>query len=74
MRDNCAPFPTLQAAGEYEDASVQRWEEELLCFYTLDRLFSFSILAARVFAVGDPAHHALGSPQMCAKCCAHLQL
>ncbi|XP_049921516.1 uncharacterized protein LOC126403102 [Epinephelus moara] len=33
------------------------WKEIYLCQYTMDRLFSFSILAARVFAVGDPAHH-----------------
>uniref|UniRef100_A0A3Q3KYB6 Uncharacterized protein n=1 Tax=Mastacembelus armatus TaxID=205130 RepID=A0A3Q3KYB6_9TELE len=43
----------------------KHWQEALLCHYTLDRLFSFSILTARVFAVGDPAHHAQGSVQKC---------
>ncbi|KAM8829901.1 uncharacterized protein ACB058_018368 [Synchiropus picturatus] len=39
--------------------------EDYLCRYTLDRLFSFSILTARVFAVGDPARHSEGSAQKC---------
>ncbi|KAM6982004.1 uncharacterized protein LKV04_012700 [Tautogolabrus adspersus] len=41
------------------------WHEAPLCHYTLDRLFSFSIISARVFAVGDPAHHSDGSAQKC---------
>ncbi|KAK9515197.1 hypothetical protein VZT92_025863 [Zoarces viviparus] len=48
-----------------ETHDIERWQEELLCHYTMDRLFSFSILSARVFAVGDPAHHAEGSAQKC---------
>ncbi|XP_037629211.1 uncharacterized protein LOC119490069 [Sebastes umbrosus] len=44
---------------------VDLWEEALLCHYTMDRLFSFSIFTARVFAVGDPAHHTEGSAQRC---------
>ncbi|KAK2851795.1 hypothetical protein Q5P01_008071 [Channa striata] len=45
--------------------SIYRWQEPLLCHYTLDRLFSFSIFTARVFAVGDPAGHTEGSAQRC---------
>lgn len=74
MRDNRAPFPSLQAADQHEDEVVERWRKKLQCVYTLDRLLSFSILAARVFAVGDPALHALGSPRDCPKCCSHTQL
>ncbi|MEQ2160359.1 hypothetical protein GOODEAATRI_032895, partial [Goodea atripinnis] len=48
-----------------EAQPVEQWKEPLLCRYTLDRLFSFSILTARVFAVGDPAHHSEGSSQKC---------
>ncbi|KAK2897276.1 hypothetical protein Q8A73_013656 [Channa argus] len=44
---------------------IHRWQEALLCHYTMDRLFSFSIFIARVFAVGDPAHHTEGSAQKC---------
>ncbi|KAK1899056.1 Interleukin-23 subunit alpha, partial [Dissostichus eleginoides] len=40
----CQPSDWLEAVG--------RWEEASLCRFTLDRLFSFSILTARVFAVG----------------------
>ncbi|XP_038165112.1 interleukin-23 subunit alpha-like [Cyprinodon tularosa] len=43
----------------------QWWLEDLMCSYTLERLFSFSILTARVFAVGDPAHHSVGLAQKC---------
>uniref|UniRef100_A0A665SY94 Uncharacterized protein n=1 Tax=Echeneis naucrates TaxID=173247 RepID=A0A665SY94_ECHNA len=49
--------------GKPQDTA--RWEEALLCQYTMDRLFSFSTLTARVFAAGDPAHHAEGSAQRC---------
>ncbi|KAI4794406.1 hypothetical protein KUCAC02_032081 [Chaenocephalus aceratus] len=38
--------------------AVERWQEASLCRFTLDRLFSFSVLTARVFAVGDPSLHA----------------
>ncbi|CAJ1084590.1 uncharacterized protein LOC109985487 [Xyrichtys novacula] len=48
-----------------DSQSLHPWQEPLLCHYTLDRLFSFSILSARVFAVGDPAHHSEGSAQKC---------
>ncbi|MEQ2199096.1 hypothetical protein XENOCAPTIV_024625, partial [Xenoophorus captivus] len=48
-----------------EAQPVEQWKEPLLCRYTLDRLFSFSILTARVFAVGDPAHHSEGSSHKC---------
>ncbi|TNN30463.1 hypothetical protein EYF80_059385 [Liparis tanakae] len=48
-----------------ETRHTSHWEEDLLCHHTLDRLFSFSILSARVFAVGDPAHHTEGSAQKC---------
>ncbi|CAK6963788.1 hypothetical protein EYF80_059385 [Scomber scombrus] len=44
---------------------IRDYEQLILCHYTMDRLFSFSILAARVFAVGDPAHHTEGSVQKC---------
>ncbi|KAG7520982.1 ORM1 2 [Solea senegalensis] len=37
------------------------WEKLVLCPYTMNRLFSFSVLTARVFAVGDPTRH--GSTQ-----------
>uniref|UniRef100_A0A8C2ZR66 Uncharacterized protein n=1 Tax=Cyclopterus lumpus TaxID=8103 RepID=A0A8C2ZR66_CYCLU len=44
---------------------ITQFEEELMCHHILDRLFSFSIVSARVFAVGDPAHHTEGSAQKC---------
>uniref|UniRef100_A0A3B4BK30 Uncharacterized protein n=1 Tax=Periophthalmus magnuspinnatus TaxID=409849 RepID=A0A3B4BK30_9GOBI len=37
---------------------IQSWQKPLVCSYTMERLFSFSILTARVFSVGDPANHA----------------
>uniref|UniRef100_A0A3Q2NZI3 Uncharacterized protein n=1 Tax=Fundulus heteroclitus TaxID=8078 RepID=A0A3Q2NZI3_FUNHE len=43
----------------------EHWKESYLCSYALDRLFSFSVLTARVFAVGDPARHSGGSAQQC---------
>ncbi|KAK5609052.1 hypothetical protein CRENBAI_016929 [Crenichthys baileyi] len=48
-----------------EPQPVEHWKKPLLCRYTLDRLFAFSILTARVFAVGDPAHHSEGSSHKC---------
>uniref|UniRef100_A0A8C6VXJ9 Uncharacterized protein n=1 Tax=Nothobranchius furzeri TaxID=105023 RepID=A0A8C6VXJ9_NOTFU len=48
-----------------EIKTVDQWKEAFLCHYVLDRVFSFSILAARVFAVGHPAHHDEGSSQKC---------
>ncbi|XP_041712405.1 uncharacterized protein LOC121545711 [Coregonus clupeaformis] len=36
---------------------VERWEEPGLCRDNIEKLFSFSILMARVFAPGDPATH-----------------
>uniref|UniRef100_A0A8C8E2W5 Interleukin-12 subunit alpha n=1 Tax=Oryzias sinensis TaxID=183150 RepID=A0A8C8E2W5_9TELE len=44
---------------------TEHWKEPLLCSYTLDRLFSFSILTARVFAAGDPAQHTASSAKKC---------
>uniref|UniRef100_A0AAQ4QG39 Uncharacterized protein n=1 Tax=Gasterosteus aculeatus aculeatus TaxID=481459 RepID=A0AAQ4QG39_GASAC len=44
---------------------VRNHPRDLRCYYIMDRLFSFSILSARVFAVGDPAHHTDGSAQNC---------
>eukprot|EP00064_Thunnus_orientalis_P015733 superscaffoldBa00002975_g15790 len=55
-----------QGSHTSEEETISQWEKPLLCQYTLDRLFSFSILTARVFAVGDPANHATeGSAQKC---------
>uniref|UniRef100_A0A3Q1JU52 Uncharacterized protein n=1 Tax=Anabas testudineus TaxID=64144 RepID=A0A3Q1JU52_ANATE len=48
-----------------EIQAIPFWQESLLCHYTMDRLFSFSILTARVFAVGDPSGHTEGSAQRC---------
>lgn len=58
-------FLILQDASNDTTEHIPRWQEKLLCHYTLDRLFSFSILTARVFAVGDPAGHAVGPTQKC---------
>ncbi|KAK5864226.1 hypothetical protein PBY51_001186 [Eleginops maclovinus] len=44
---------------------VDPWKQPSLCRFTLDRLFSFSILTARVFAVGDPSQHTAGSYHRC---------
>ncbi|XP_071402000.1 interleukin-23 subunit alpha-like [Centroberyx affinis] len=44
---------------------VSDWEKPLLCQYTMDRLFSFSIFTARVFGLGDPAHHTGASADKC---------
>ncbi|KAL6119523.1 uncharacterized protein ACO6RY_04075 [Pungitius sinensis] len=52
-------------SSKEETEPTAAWEEDLRCYYTLDRLFSFSILSARVFAVGDPAHHTHSSAQNC---------
>uniref|UniRef100_A0A8C4NSJ7 Uncharacterized protein n=1 Tax=Dicentrarchus labrax TaxID=13489 RepID=A0A8C4NSJ7_DICLA len=65
---SCARFASKvmpHISNEETHPMMPRWEQNLLCRYTLDRLFSFSILTARVFAVGDPAHHADGSAQKC---------
>uniref|UniRef100_A0A3B3CS03 Interleukin-12 subunit alpha n=1 Tax=Oryzias melastigma TaxID=30732 RepID=A0A3B3CS03_ORYME len=51
--------------SEGDTEPIEHWKEPLLCSYTLDRLFSFSIFTARVFAAGDPAHHTTSSPQKC---------
>ncbi|CAG6021825.1 unnamed protein product, partial [Menidia menidia] len=45
--------------------TTQGWQKLYLCRHTLERLFSFSILTARVFAVGDPARHAEASAHKC---------
>uniref|UniRef100_A0A8C6WUS2 Uncharacterized protein n=1 Tax=Neogobius melanostomus TaxID=47308 RepID=A0A8C6WUS2_9GOBI len=42
------------------------WDEGLLCDYLMERLFSFSILTARVFYLGDPAKHAEPTGPACA--------
>lgn len=55
-----------------QDSSINRarttkaWEAELLCHYTMQRLYSFSIFTARVFAMGDPANH--GSSESATLC------
>uniref|UniRef100_A0A3Q3F3I8 Uncharacterized protein n=1 Tax=Kryptolebias marmoratus TaxID=37003 RepID=A0A3Q3F3I8_KRYMA len=36
-----------------EPLPTENWNKTLLCRYTMDRLFSFSILTARVFAVAQ---------------------
>uniref|UniRef100_A0A3Q2CRQ7 Uncharacterized protein n=1 Tax=Cyprinodon variegatus TaxID=28743 RepID=A0A3Q2CRQ7_CYPVA len=48
-----------------EPQPVDQWLQDSMCSYTLERLFSFSILTARVFAVGDPARHSVGLAQKC---------
>uniref|UniRef100_A0A667YUZ2 Uncharacterized protein n=1 Tax=Myripristis murdjan TaxID=586833 RepID=A0A667YUZ2_9TELE len=48
-----------------ETKAIKEWQKPLLCRYTLDRLFSFSIFTARVFGRGDPAHHADSSAGQC---------
>uniref|UniRef100_A0A3Q0RW82 Uncharacterized protein n=1 Tax=Amphilophus citrinellus TaxID=61819 RepID=A0A3Q0RW82_AMPCI len=55
----------LQESHVGEEDAIQQWEKPYLCYYTLDRLFSFSILTARVFALGDPARHTSGTAQKC---------
>ncbi|KAM8755463.1 uncharacterized protein AB9X84_011921 [Acanthopagrus schlegelii] len=55
-------------AQHAEDVSTvtETWMRDTLCTsYTFDRLFSFSILTARVFALGDPTRHTDGSAQKC---------
>ncbi|XP_021423044.1 uncharacterized protein LOC110492907 [Oncorhynchus mykiss] len=44
---------------------VKSWEEPGLCRDNIEKLFSFSILMARVFAPGDPAKHIMDSPKYC---------
>uniref|UniRef100_A0A3B4XML4 Uncharacterized protein n=1 Tax=Seriola lalandi dorsalis TaxID=1841481 RepID=A0A3B4XML4_SERLL len=63
--NSCSVFASEVKPSSESSGSSARWKEALLCQYTMDRLFSFSILTARVFAVGDPAHHAEGSAQIC---------
>uniref|UniRef100_A0A3B5B127 Uncharacterized protein n=1 Tax=Stegastes partitus TaxID=144197 RepID=A0A3B5B127_9TELE len=55
----------LQEPHESKKVPAEYWEEAPLCHYTMDRLFSFSIFTARVFAVGDPTRHNEGSAQKC---------
>ncbi|KAJ0064429.1 hypothetical protein NL108_006452 [Boleophthalmus pectinirostris] len=43
---------------DHTHEKLEDWQRPLLCNYTIERLFSFSILTARVFSVGDPANHA----------------
>uniref|UniRef100_A0A3B3I6S6 Uncharacterized protein n=1 Tax=Oryzias latipes TaxID=8090 RepID=A0A3B3I6S6_ORYLA len=52
-------------SSEEDTWPTEHWYEPFLCSYTLDRLFSFSILNARVFAAGDPAQHTASSAQKC---------
>lgn len=55
-------FLALQVSS-YEN--VAWWRQEPLCIHTLERLYSFSTLTARVFAVGNPAHHTAGPAHNC---------
>uniref|UniRef100_A0A3P9H967 Uncharacterized protein n=1 Tax=Oryzias latipes TaxID=8090 RepID=A0A3P9H967_ORYLA len=57
--------PCNSVSSEEDTQPIEHWKEPLLCHYTLDRLFSFSILTARVFAAGDPAQHTASSAQKC---------
>ncbi|XP_078806390.1 uncharacterized protein LOC144994062 [Oryzias latipes] len=57
---------SLNLVNSEEDTQpIEHWKEPLLCSYTLDRLFSFSVFTARVFAAGDPAQHTASSAQKC---------
>uniref|UniRef100_A0A672IUY7 Uncharacterized protein n=1 Tax=Salarias fasciatus TaxID=181472 RepID=A0A672IUY7_SALFA len=51
--------------SEEESKPIANWEKEPLCHYIMDRLFSFSILVARVFAVGDPTLHSSSATKSC---------
>ncbi|KAJ3586048.1 hypothetical protein NHX12_012449 [Muraenolepis orangiensis] len=51
--------------GEDYGVEDNMWHATDLCNYTVERVFSFSILAARVFASGDPAKHGHGSAAQC---------
>nr|AKQ06178.1 putative interleukin-23 subunit p19b [Oncorhynchus mykiss] len=46
-------------------SKVNSWEEPGLCRDNIEKLFSFSILMARVFAPGDPAKHIMNSTKYC---------
>ncbi|TKS76689.1 hypothetical protein D9C73_010779 [Collichthys lucidus] len=59
--NRCVKHP--EAIITEDTRTVERNEQPLLCRYTLERLFSFSILTARVFALGDPALHTESSTQ-----------
>uniref|UniRef100_A0A3P9H974 Uncharacterized protein n=1 Tax=Oryzias latipes TaxID=8090 RepID=A0A3P9H974_ORYLA len=52
-------------SNEEDTQPIEHWKEPLLCSYTLDRLFSFSVFTARVFAAGDPAQHTASSAKKC---------
>uniref|UniRef100_A0A3P9KNX5 Uncharacterized protein n=1 Tax=Oryzias latipes TaxID=8090 RepID=A0A3P9KNX5_ORYLA len=57
--------PCNSVSSEKDTWPTENWYEPFLCHYTLDRVFSFSILTARVFAAGDPAQHTASSAQKC---------
>uniref|UniRef100_A0A3B3U2K4 Uncharacterized protein n=1 Tax=Poecilia latipinna TaxID=48699 RepID=A0A3B3U2K4_9TELE len=64
--ESCSEFTSTHHGKKAEHQPVEgRWKEALVCQYTLERLFSFSILTARVFAAGDPAQHSEGSAHRC---------
>ncbi|KAJ8016854.1 hypothetical protein DPEC_G00011670 [Dallia pectoralis] len=48
-----------ESSPEENWSTVHSWEEAGLCHDSLEKLFSFSILMARVFAPGDPAKHTM---------------
>uniref|UniRef100_A0A3Q2XN73 Uncharacterized protein n=1 Tax=Hippocampus comes TaxID=109280 RepID=A0A3Q2XN73_HIPCM len=63
MRDSSVSLQDI--SKDVQQHYIGTWKEDLLCQYILDRLFSFSILTARVFAVGHPAHHSQGGAHKC---------
>uniref|UniRef100_A0A8C5C4C5 Uncharacterized protein n=1 Tax=Gadus morhua TaxID=8049 RepID=A0A8C5C4C5_GADMO len=66
-QDKCDPSSLRQNSMFSAPTALDQgdvWEAEW-CHYVMERLFSFSILAARVFALGDPAQHSQGSAGQC---------
>ncbi|CAL8367117.1 unnamed protein product [Lota lota] len=69
-QDKCDPGslsnnPTFSATTVHHMEEDEMWEAADLCHYIMERLFSFSIISARVFALGDPAKHSHGSAGQC---------
>ncbi|CAL8319566.1 unnamed protein product [Merluccius merluccius] len=51
------PEFSVAAADPQQIQEDDMWEADAMCHYVMERIFSFSVLAARVFALGDPARH-----------------
>ncbi|KAL1020716.1 hypothetical protein UPYG_G00003720 [Umbra pygmaea] len=52
-------FQMVGTSSEEKRSIVNNWEELGICHDSIEKLFSFSVIMARVFAPGDPAKHSI---------------